>query len=72
MRNNILKVPKFPGCAKVYVANHVSIGNELPKWRQMRLTKTKSSVSQQVLFDFDDVDIKLYVFSDAEAMCEVI
>ena len=38
----------------------------------MRQTKTKSSVSQQVLFDFDDVDIKLYVFCDAEAMCEVI
>ena len=38
----------------------------------MRQTKTKSSVSQQVLSDFDDVDIKLYVFDDAEAMCEVI
>ncbi len=38
----------------------------------MRQTKTKSSVSQQVLFDFDDADIKLYVFCDAEAMCEVI
>ncbi len=23
-------------------------------------------------FDFDDVDIKLYVFWEAEAMCEVI
>ena len=52
VRNNILKVPKFPGCAKVSVANHVSVGNELPKWRQMRLTKTKSSVSQQVLIRF--------------------
>ena len=38
----------------------------------MRQTKTKTSVYQQVLFDFDDVDIKLYVFCDAEAMCDVI
>ena len=45
------------------------------KWRQTGQTKTKSSVSQQVgayCFDFDDVDIKLYVFCDAEAKCEVI
>ena len=44
------------------------------KWRKMRQIKTKSSVSQQdlVLFDFYDVDIKLYIFCDAEAMCEVI
>ena len=28
MRNNILKVPKFPGCVKVSVANHkVSVAN---------------------------------------------
>ena len=48
---NTLKVPKSPGCAKVSVANHVSIGNELKKWRQMRQTKTKSSVSPQVPTD---------------------
>ncbi len=34
--------------------------------------QNKSSLSQQVLFEFDDVDIKFYVFCDAEAMCEVI
>ena len=32
----MLKVPKFPGCAKVSVANHVSILNELPRKKRAK------------------------------------
>ena len=38
----------------------------------MRQIKPKSSLSQHVLLDFDDVDVKLYVILGAEALCEVI
>ena len=34
--------------------------------------KQKVAYLSKNCFDFDDVDIKLYVFWDAEAMCEVI
>ena len=34
--------------------------------------KQKVAYLSKYCFDFDDVDIKLYVFWDAEAMCEVI
>ncbi len=34
--------------------------------------KQKVAYLSKYCFDFDDVDIKLYVFCDAEAMCEVI
>ena len=34
--------------------------------------KQKVAYLSKYCFDFDDVDIKLYVFWDAEGMCEVV
>ena len=34
--------------------------------------KEHISTKRSTVFEFDDVDIKLYVFCDAEAMCGVI
>ena len=34
--------------------------------------RQKVTYLSKYCFDFDDVDIKLYVFCDAEALCEVI
>ncbi len=37
-----------------------------------KCVKPKVAYLSKYCFDCDDVDIKLYVFWDAEAMCEVI
>ena len=41
------------------------------KWRQTRQTPKKIAYLSKYCFDVDDVDINLYIFWEAEAICEV-